>query len=72
MRDPLLMSHVEMWKETYPDEFLEAVGEYNQGSGAEAYWLIKNGLKRLEFDADTYDRSELFGELLAQYEKAQL
>jgi hypothetical protein len=68
MRDPLLTSNMEMWKNNYPEEFLEAVGEYNQGSGAEAYWLIKNGLARLDFYADHFDRSELFGELFTQYE----
>lgn len=59
---------MEIWKKNYPDEFLEAVGEYNQGSGAEAYWMIKNGLARLDYNADNHDRSELLGELFRQYE----
>jgi hypothetical protein len=62
------MQNMCWWRQKHPEEFLEAVGEYNQGSGAEAYWLIKNGLARLNFVADDYDRSELFGELFAQYE----
>ena len=60
---------VEFWKTMYPKEFMEAVGEINQGNSAEAYYLVSNRFNSLKyFDAD---KSFLFSIILDVFESNQ-
>lgn len=59
---------IKEWKEYYPDDFLEAVGEIHQGNSIEAFYLFKNFVETVDsrITVDKVNKFKIYATILTE------